>query len=393
MLHYSTAAALATLLKRAAVSGEHAPLYKRAFGGAEPDAPVYELPGWAPLVIFINVAVFFPILLILSYTFQNVFPALAMVEDENPPPAYQPVPLMDGSEENAHSSVPGSANTKAPTIMNVDGSCRPVTSSFRAINRLLRSHGGFAAYFRGFFCLSAHNLATGLLQIILAGVFPGPLAAVGALVASLALVQLSTAWVHIIISTPSKLHFWRRLPPFRRTFDATARPVALFWLAIQITNLAPLLLAKVIGLQLPEIDRVPGEPTTVPVYEASDAWKTAIIAAVAIVSSLFLVVPAHVILVRVQASLLPEDEDTIVAFDRSFGGAVTPAIVDGKGYATIAQAWHTFRPSAWLRLIVLYVKTFIVNVAAMLAMGLVVAPQVYVVLQHSTIKDPKNGGR
>lgn len=66
MLHYSTAAALATLLKRAAVSGEHTSLYKRAFGGAEPDAPVYELPGWAPLVVLINVAVFFPILLIVS---------------------------------------------------------------------------------------------------------------------------------------------------------------------------------------------------------------------------------------------------------------------------------------------------------------------------------------
>lgn len=319
----------------------------------------------------------------MSYTFQNVFPTLAIIEDENP--QYEPVLLNDGDQEAT--GAPGTVNK--PFHASIDGRTGPVTSSFRATNRLLRSHGGFSAYFRGFFCLFAHNIATGMLQGLFSGPLPGPLAAFAVLLASLALVQLSTAWVHIVITPRSSLHFWRRLPPFRRTFDATARPVALFWLAVQVANMGPFALAWGLGLRVP--DARPGEPTTVPAYDASDAWKTSVVAIVAIAASLLLVVPAHVVLIRVQASLLPESEDTIIPFDRSFGGAVAPAVVDGKGYATMSQAWRTFTPSAWRRLIVLYVKTIIINIAGLLAIALVISPQVYVVIKHTTIKEPTDG--
>ncbi|RJE16779.1 hypothetical protein PHISCL_10884, partial [Aspergillus sclerotialis] len=38
-------------------------------------------------------------------------------------------------------------------------------------------------------------------------------------------------------------------------------------------------------------------------------------------------IPATVTLVRVAASMLPEEDETIVPFDRTFGGKTTPAII------------------------------------------------------------------
>lgn len=185
------------------------------------------------------------------------------------------------------------------------------------------------------------------------------------------IVQLSTAWVHIVITRRSTTtHFWQRLPPFRRTFDATGPPTVIYWLAIQISNTVPIVLAHVLGIRLKD-HGADGE-TSVPAPGANDAWKAVVIAVATLAVSLFLIIPAQAVLVRVQASLLPESEDAILAFDRSFGGAVTPTIVGGKGYATVADAWRSFTASAWRRYLGLSVKIFFVNIATMLGIGLVV---------------------
>lgn len=192
--------------------------------------------------------------------------------------------------------------------------------------------------------------------------------------------------MHIVITPRSSAHFWQRLPPFRRTFDATVFPTIVFWLALQFSSKVPVVLGRVLHLRLPFVDG----PSTVPTYDADDAWKVLIVLLVTIISSFCLLIPAQTVLVRVQASLLPECDDTIVSFDRSFGGAVTPAVVDGKGYATLGDAWRSFSTASWRRLLGLYVKIFFINLAATLAMALVIAPQVYVVIRHSTLKEPSH---
>jgi len=45
----------------------------------------------------------------------------------------------------------------------------------------------------------------------------------------------------------------------------------------------------------------------------------------------FLEVPTTVAYVRVTDSMLPGEHETIVPFDRSFGGKVTLAIIGGQG--------------------------------------------------------------
>lgn len=320
----------------------------------------------------------------MSYTFQQVFPTLAMLEDESPP-AYGPISL-DDDPASLPDDAPGTHKTKSPRVTR--GAASTVTSSLRATCRLFYANGGIRSFFRGFACLFAHSIATSFLFGIFSLFLPSVLASVSVLLASLALVQLSTAWVHIIITPRSELHFWSRLPSFRRAFKATAHPTALYWLALQVSNFTPLFLAWALGLPLPAIGAKPGEPTTVPEYDTAVACKSLVITILSIAVSVFLVIPAHVVLVRVQASLLPEGEDTIIPFDGSFGGAVVPAVVGGTGYASMKNAWKTFSASAWRRLIGLYFKLFGVNVLVMFAMAAILAPQVFLIMSHSTLKEP-----
>src|SRR5690242_16297904 len=102
-----------------------------------------------------------------------------MVEDPNPP-AYEAVPVNDN------------ADTEAPIPPQ-----KAITSSLRAINRLLFSVAGWKANFRGIVCLLAMVISQAFVGAIFSSVpFIGM---IGSLLTSLALVQLETAWVHIVI--------------------------------------------------------------------------------------------------------------------------------------------------------------------------------------------------
>lgn len=308
-----------------------------------------------------------------EYTFKLVYPVFAMVEDENPP-AYEPVPLNEstsGGEEGI------SRNGFKPT----NGQPRTVTSSFRAINRLLMANGGIKANFRGFFCYLAQVLLTSVLMGIFTGAFGGFFVPVATLLASLTLVQYSTAWVHIIISEPSPLHFWSRLPPFRRTFDATWKAVTIFWFASEVTRFIPIIMALILGIKMPKGGF--GEPMDMDAISTSFIVKSVVVAVITIISSVFVVIPAYVVLVRVQASLLPVEQSTIIPFDRSFEGKVEPEVVGGKGYATVSDAWSTFSKTSWRRLLVLYVKLFCLSLAALALFTAVLVPQAVFIAKHS----------
>jgi hypothetical protein len=304
----------------------------------------------------------------MFYTYSTVFPVLAMVEDESPPPAYAPIRFVDdaGSEPQDLANQP-----KILSDVPADSVHIPVTSSFRRIAKTIHASGGWSANFRGIACLFVQAIATSLILALfspISRINRSPVGKIGSLIASLALVQLSTAWVHIVISK-SGAAFWRRLPPFRVAFKAAARPIFLNWLC-QIVQVALLYgVAMALNLQL-----TPVEKDGPPVLDKDTVWKSLIVVLVSFLSNILLVVPSHVILVRVQASLLPSDIDTIVPFDRSFQGAVQSVAEGGKGYLTITEAWKTFSRAALRRLIILYVKIFGVCVAIFTGMAILSIP-------------------
>lgn len=227
------------------------------------------------------------------------------------------------------------------------------------------------------------------MALNLAGVLCGALFGIvlprflGVLFATLATVQLSTAWTHVVISTPSPLRFWERLPPFARTFRATWLPITAYWAAIQVTTSLPRLLARAFGL----VRWDPRNPTAVPNYTPHAVWQTFVVLLLTIACAVLLVIPAQVILCRVQASLLPPDEDTIVPFDRSFGGAVEPAVVTGKGYVDFVTAWRTFERASWIRLYKLLARLMLVAWMVYGAVMIIVVPEAILMLRSAQNSD------
>ncbi|KAG6016477.1 hypothetical protein E4U54_001401 [Claviceps lovelessii] len=315
-----------------------------------------------------------------EYTFKMIYPVFAMVEDENPP-AYEPLALHDPSDDVEGGAGIGITRNgfKPPR-----GQPRTVTSSFRAINRLLMASGGLHANFRGFACFLVQalltSMAVGLFTTLLGGFFY-PLAT---LLASLALVQFSAAWVHIVISEQSPLCFWSRLPPFRRTLNATWQAVIIYWAANETTRGIPIAVALILGLDWPRSSGLNSYPMDMDALDAAFITKSLVVLLITVACSVFVIIPAYVVLIRVQASLLPVEQSTIIPFDRSFEGSVEPEVVGGKGYATVKDAWVTFRKSSWRRLLTLYVKLFALSIGAVLVCIAVLIPQVILIATFST---------
>lgn len=98
---------------------------------------------------------------------------------------------------------------------------------------------------------------------------------------------------------------------------------------------------------------------------------------VGFLTTVLVAVPATVTLKRVQASLLAEEEETVVPFDRTFGGRVLPEVVSGGPSAVgILDAWRTFDWSARFRLVKLYTKIAAIQIAASAAFMLTAVAEV-----------------
>ena len=85
---------------------------------------------------------------------------------------------------------------------------------------------------------------------------------------------------------------------------------------------------------------------------------------------LLVVLPSEVALVRVQASLLSPEEQTIIPFDATFQGKVQAAVVDGKGFVSMRDALSTFSRASWVRLYKMYLKVFLISFVAFFAISI-----------------------
>ncbi len=297
-----------------------------------------------------------------------------MIEDENPP-AYAP---LSADEEHAAHAHDAAGRDARPT----GGAPRTVTSSLRAVTRLLYAVAGVRGFFRGILFQAIQYLMTLVLVELFTqalGLYFTPLAT---LLAALTLVQFSAAWVHIVVTHPVPgLSHFRRLPPFKRAFDATWRPILLNWVAFEFVRWVPAVLFELLDVHVPELKD--GGRTDVSDVTGADMAKMVLIAVISAFAGIALVIPTHVILVRVQASLLPVEDDAIIPFDRSFQGKVEPAVAGGRGYATIAEAWTTFSRAGWRRLITLYIKAFLVTMGVYALIVAVAIPEFLLMVQKT----------
>lgn len=315
-----------------------------------------QLPGWFWGVCAILFLVFLPVLLYILYTLNNLFPTLTMIEDPEPP-AYEPLATSaDGPEDPTLE-----AAAAAPPESAV-----PITSSLRLMHRLVHSIGGVRSNFRGFWCGLVTAIAMSALEGFFKALIPGRVFSdlVAMLPAMLLTLPLSTAWTHIAISQPKAVPWYKRLPGMKKTFNAMWRPTCIVWAAAMIATGVPRALFILLGLD----SLVDGRN---PPSGSQAIWKSVLVCIVGLVLSLGLVVPASVLFTRIQASLLPVEDEPILAFDRSFGGSVEPEVVGGKGYASLADAWKSFSKDSWWRLVKLYIKVLGISILSWIVIGVV----------------------
>ena len=178
------------------------------------------------------------------------------------------------------------------------------------------------------------------------------------------LARIHMTWTHIIISSPSTKKWYKRIPD-RKTYLKVMGPTALWATAEQLAMYIPAALFYVYSL-----NRYTEDPTHYHNVDsnvrASDLTKLFSCGLVGLFVVFAITFPAEVTLARVQASLLPEEDDTIVPFDRSFGGKVQPAVTGGSGCVSMLDAWKTFDWAARIRLVKLYLKIFAIQIASVL---------------------------
>ena len=96
---------------------------------------------------------------------------------------------------------------------------------------------------------------------------------------------------------------------------------------------------------------------------SGDVWVMRVFILVDIYLVVFVVFPATVALIRVQASFLPDDQESIVPFDRTFGKT------DGQIGITFAEAWRSVGKDGWKRIAKLIVKAYIPTFLLTIAVG------------------------
>lgn len=299
----------------------------------------------------------------------------AFIEDK--PPAYadepdapiEKEPLMPAEAE-------ADVDVEVTLVQN-----KPVTASIRKTMAHLQSVGGFTSRWRGFRSSAMyhflHSIVTNFLASLLGfGLVGNTLVYV---LVSVGLARFHMAWTHAMIATPSSKPFWRRMVPIKQ-----AKPIVLpslvFALAQQATWVLPVMVAFALGLPNIEQEHV------VAAAHHQDCAKLGLmglrflaVPATAIFVAFAILLPATVTLTRIEALLLPEDQETIVPFDRQALVGEIDLTARGSSKALFVQAWRSFDSASRWRLIKLYIKMAFIQLATAFVFLHLMVAEIYVI--------------
>jgi hypothetical protein len=263
-----------------------------------------------------------------------------------------------------------------PTITLVNQ--KPITSSIRGTIKHLVAHAGRFTRFRGFKLHILHSILFSFCSTFLSAALPrvpGQAVLVAA-ISGAAVANIHAAWTHKVVSMPTDKKFLARLPS-KADWKILAVPAAISAAMPYISLYLMCGVAMLMGLHKLDQENV-ADYTGAQV--ACLAVRMLVVFVFAITCTLFLCLPAIVTLVRIEASILPEDQDTIVPFDRTFGGKVVGQMFGGSGKIGFLDAWRSFNWEARRRLIKLFVKTVFILMAMILVVAHVLVAEAFVVM-------------
>ncbi|KAF3050133.1 hypothetical protein E8E11_008877 [Didymella keratinophila] len=373
-LYTAGAEEITSAVRRALTHPSTVGFVKRTIGNGE-DSNSVEMPVWGMVLLGVSFYAAIIAMSLLSYMLKEVVATLCMIETPHAAITVSP------SEEPASKEEKEGLLETGPTITLVRQ--KPITSSIRATIQHVVANAGRFARFRGFkihalysivFALAV-NFFTGFFLSLFPGGVPGQAVIVSGL-AGAAVANVHAAWTHKVVSMPSEATFWQRVPSkshWKTLAPAAAISTAMPYISLYLTGGVAILLGlhKLEDANLEEYSK--------------DQWMCLAVRifatfVFAIFTSLFLCIPAVVTQVRIESSILPDEQDTIVPFDRTFGGKVVSQLLGGSGKIGFLDAWRSFNWEARRRLLKLYVKIGAIMMFAMFVIGHVLAFEVFAVM-------------
>jgi hypothetical protein len=306
----------------------------------------------------------------IEYTIRILMGHLAMIESPEPTTVqiFTPASSVGDKKEDFESQGLLEVELEASTVT----SSKPITTSIRRTSRHLKSVGGFTAKWRGAGIFMVYTILTHIVAIVLNKTIMRAIpfgSTVANVAACLMASRLHCAWTHKIISMPSAKKLWERRVS-RAQWKQLLVPTALSVLARDMSARTIMCTFAFTGNMA---NRLGGD-------KIIPGWAAAILSVIpgaitAVLLAVFVMLPAYAALVRKEASLLPEEEETVVSFDRTFNGVLTH-VSDTLSYK---EAWKSFSGEARRRVIKLYIKFFFITAAIMFAMIHVIGAELYLV--------------
>lgn len=309
--------------------------------------------------------------------------SLAMIESpsstaiiESKPQQYADEPDAPLEKEKEAMMMPAEATADQDVEITVINH-KPISAKISTSIQHLHNVGGFFGRWRGAGVGAVYHLMHGFSTNFLSNLLGFGIAghALMHIFTSVCLARVHMAWTHSMIAAPktdNKVWFRRMVP--RKQCKALLLPALAFAVAQQITVIMPIGVAFAFGLpeqmhnqefDFMNRDIAPGEASYY-------AFALLAVPLTAVFVALAILLPASVTLTRIEAALLPEDQDTIVPFDKSAVLGDFDLQTRGACRSIFVEAWKSFEPAARLRLIKLYVKMFSLQIFIGV-MGLVAA--------------------
>jgi hypothetical protein len=237
---------------------------------------------------------------------------------------------------------------------------RPITAKFRTSIRHLRLRAGRLSRFRGFHIYLANIFIRSIVVKSLSRFFGRSLVAVALLevLVSVGLCRVTLLWNHVVISEPSKKSWLHRMVSRKQAFKIVL-PTAIYSLLEHGTLSISRAIAKHSSSM---ISQLIANPERVNHYSLmAEAVRMMVMG---VLVPIFIRIPAIIMITRVRASLLDQEEEPIVPFDRTFGGRVISSAAGGKGRLGIWEAWKTFDWNSLIRVHKIYIKLTVVYLAS-----------------------------
>lgn len=205
-------------------------------------------------------------------------------------------------------------------MFTIPTSFNAVTSQRSLAHRHLRTEREINPVFIGLDIFMVYMLLTVVIMALAKSNYTEeatfPVFIIYRLVLGLSLTNLNTAWVHAVISKPTKKSIWERIPGWRQWLKIL--PVASLDIVLPscVYHLVKALLVSYRGVLFAAL----GNQADENIPSALETWGKTTFRAIPVVSEFLISLFTQVLYVRVAASMLPDNDQPIVPFDRSFGG-------------------------------------------------------------------------